>query len=58
MVGHNDSGASEKKSSKAVDDLQTFSAENMQNNMKIIYYRFVCILIGLIMLLFDSGLYS
>ena len=38
MAGHNES---EKKSSDAVNDLQTFRAENLQSNMKVIYYRFV-----------------
>ncbi|KAG6764044.1 hypothetical protein POTOM_031498 [Populus tomentosa] len=37
MAGHNES---EKKSSDAVNDLQTFRAENLQSNMKVIYYRF------------------
>lgn len=41
MAGHNDSNASEKKSNEATNDLPTFNAENMQSNMKIIYYRFV-----------------
>lgn len=41
MAGHNDSNTSEKKSSEAANDLPTFNAENMQSNMKIIYYRFV-----------------
>ncbi|KAJ9181771.1 hypothetical protein P3X46_005830 [Hevea brasiliensis] len=36
MAGHNESG--KKKSSEAANDLQTFSAENLQNNMKVIYY--------------------
>ncbi|XP_071722170.1 uncharacterized protein [Rutidosis leptorrhynchoides] len=37
MAGHNDSGASEKKSNEA-SQVPTFSAENMQSNMKVIYY--------------------
>lgn len=41
MAGHNDSSASEKKSSEATNDLPTFNTENVQSNMKIIYYRFV-----------------
>lgn len=41
MAGHGDSGASGKKSSEAANELHTFNAENMQSNMKIIYYRFV-----------------
>ena len=40
MAGHNES---EKKSSDALDDLQTFRAENLQSNIKVIYYRFVSI---------------
>jgi hypothetical protein len=40
MAGHNES---EQKSSDAVNDLQTFRAENLQSNMKVIYYRFVSI---------------
>ncbi|XP_044499492.1 ER membrane protein complex subunit 6 isoform X2 [Mangifera indica] len=38
MAGHGDSGASGKKSSEAANELHTFNAENMQSNMKIIYY--------------------
>jgi hypothetical protein len=34
--------SSEKKSSNGVNELLTFNAENMQSNMKIIYYRFGC----------------
>ena len=41
MAGHTESGSSEKKSSAGMNDLPTFNAENMQNNMKVIYYRFV-----------------
>ncbi|XWS38910.1 hypothetical protein CRYUN_Cryun18bG0003900 [Craigia yunnanensis] len=41
MAGHSDSSSSEKKSSEARNDIPTFSAENLQNNMKVIYYRFV-----------------
>ncbi|GLT67263.1 hypothetical protein SLA2020_395840 [Shorea laevis] len=37
-AGHNDSGSSEKKSSEAANDVPTCGAENMQSNMKIIYY--------------------
>ncbi|XP_027330812.1 ER membrane protein complex subunit 6-like [Abrus precatorius] len=33
-----ESGSSEKKSSDGMNDLLTFNAENIQNNMKIIYY--------------------
>lgn len=39
MAGYS-SNASEKKSSDAVDDLPILNAENLQNNLKIIYYRF------------------
>ncbi|GKV50404.1 hypothetical protein SLEP1_g57110 [Rubroshorea leprosula] len=38
MAGRSDSGSSEKKSSEATNDVPTFSAENLQSNMKIIYY--------------------
>ncbi|CAK9187615.1 unnamed protein product [Ilex paraguariensis] len=38
MAGHDDSGTSDKKSSQAINDLPTFNAENMQNNMRVIYY--------------------
>uniref|UniRef100_A0A2P2M5C0 ER membrane protein complex subunit 6 n=1 Tax=Rhizophora mucronata TaxID=61149 RepID=A0A2P2M5C0_RHIMU len=44
-------GRSEKKSSDAADnDLQTFSAENLQSNMKVIYYSrtFLSIIGGVI----------
>lgn len=34
-------GASEKKSSEAAFDVPTLNAENLQSNMKVIYYRFV-----------------
>lgn len=40
MAVHSGSGSSEKKSSNEVNELLTFNAENMQSNMKIIYYRF------------------
>ncbi|KAK8585897.1 hypothetical protein V6N13_050867 [Hibiscus sabdariffa] len=40
MAGHSDSSSSEKKSSEAMTNVPIFSAENMQNNMKVIYYRF------------------
>lgn len=39
MAGYS-STASDKKSSDAADDLPIFNAENLQNNLKIIYYRF------------------
>ncbi|XP_022742012.1 ER membrane protein complex subunit 6-like isoform X2 [Durio zibethinus] len=38
MAGHSDSSSSEKKSGEAMTDVPTFSAENLQNNMKVIYY--------------------
>ncbi|MED6194378.1 hypothetical protein PIB30_027887 [Stylosanthes scabra] len=38
MAVHSESGSQEKKSSNGVNELLTFNAENMQNNMKIIYY--------------------
>lgn len=38
MAGHDNSGTSGKKDT---NDIPTFNAENMQNNMKVIYYRFV-----------------
>lgn len=38
MAGHDDSGVSEKKSSD-ISDLPTFNVENMQSNMKVIFYR-------------------
>ncbi|KAJ7980426.1 ER membrane protein complex subunit 6-like [Quillaja saponaria] len=37
MAGHNEGGKSDKKSD-GLNDLLTFNAENMQSNMKIIYY--------------------
>lgn len=40
MASHNESGAG-KKASGLPNDLQTFNAENLQSNMKVIYYRFV-----------------
>ncbi|XP_010546958.1 PREDICTED: ER membrane protein complex subunit 6 [Tarenaya hassleriana] len=36
MGGHNDSGSSEKRSKDAMSEIQTFSAENMQNNLRIL----------------------
>ncbi|KAF8408537.1 hypothetical protein HHK36_007693 [Tetracentron sinense] len=48
MAGHSD--ASEKKSSDATNDVPIFNAENLQNNMKIIYYSrtFLSIIGGVI----------
>jgi len=40
MVVHSNLASSEKKSSNGVNELLNFNAENMQSNMKIIYYRF------------------
>ncbi|CAK7326303.1 unnamed protein product [Dovyalis caffra] len=47
MAAHNES---EKKSSDSVNDLQTFRAENLQSNMKVIYYSrtFLSIIGGVI----------
>ena len=38
MAVHSESGSQEKKSGNGLNELLTFNAENMQNNMKIIYY--------------------
>ncbi|KAJ4842938.1 hypothetical protein Tsubulata_042335 [Turnera subulata] len=35
MAGHNES---EKKQSDSTNDLQTFNGDNLQSNMKVIYY--------------------
>ncbi|KAK8988273.1 hypothetical protein V6N11_065869 [Hibiscus sabdariffa] len=50
MAGHSDSSSSEKKSSEAMTNVPIFSAENMQNNMKVIYYSrtFMSIIGGVI----------
>ncbi|XP_015574708.1 ER membrane protein complex subunit 6 [Ricinus communis] len=61
MAGRNESGVSEKKSSEGSNDLQTFSAENLQSNMKIIYYSrtFLSIIGGVIAgILGFTGLYG
>ncbi|KAG7029026.1 ER membrane protein complex subunit 6, partial [Cucurbita argyrosperma subsp. argyrosperma] len=49
MAGYS-SNASEKKSSDAVDDIPILNAENLQNNLKIIYYSrtFLSIIGGVI----------
>ncbi|CAK9328410.1 unnamed protein product [Citrullus colocynthis] len=49
MAGYS-SAVSEKKSSDAADDLPIFNAENLQNNLKIIYYSrtFLSIIGGVI----------
>ncbi|XP_077222771.1 uncharacterized protein LOC143856442 [Tasmannia lanceolata] len=38
MAMHGDSSSTEKKSSDAGDDIPTFSVDNLQSNMKVIYY--------------------
>ncbi|PON64909.1 ER membrane protein complex subunit [Parasponia andersonii] len=49
MAGH-DSTSSGKKSSEAANDLPTFNSENLQSNMKVIYYSrtFMAIIAGVI----------
>lgn len=44
------SGASEKKSSEGLNDVSIFNADNMQSNMKVIYYSrtFLSIIGGVI----------
>lgn len=41
MAVNGELGADENKSSDASNDLPIFNAENLQTNMKVIYYRFV-----------------
>ncbi|XP_055818433.1 uncharacterized protein LOC129887381 [Solanum dulcamara] len=51
MAGHDNlNGSTEKSSSGMMDDLPTFNAENMQNNMKVILYSrtFMAIIGGVI----------
>ncbi|KAI7998047.1 hypothetical protein LOK49_LG10G00193 [Camellia lanceoleosa] len=50
MVGHDDSGSYVKKSIGVANDVPTFNAENMQNNMKAVYYSrtFMCIIGGVV----------
>ncbi|XP_052194393.1 uncharacterized protein LOC127802565 [Diospyros lotus] len=50
MAGRDDSGSSEKKSSEAMDGVPTFNVENMQNNLKSVYYSrtFMSIIGGVI----------
>ncbi|KAL6011537.1 ER membrane complex subunit 6 [Asimina triloba] len=50
MAVHEDSSVYEKKSNDTGDDIVTFNAENLQNNMKIIYYSrtFLSIIGGVI----------
>ena len=40
MAVHDDSNGQKKKSSDALDEIPTFNVENMQNNTRIINYRF------------------
>nr|GLL43884.1 ER membrane protein complex subunit 6 [Ipomoea trifida] len=50
MAGRDDSNGAKEKSGNGIDELPTFSAENMQNNMKVIYYSrtFMSIIGGVI----------
>nr|GME02037.1 ER membrane protein complex subunit 6 [Ipomoea batatas] len=50
MAGRDDSNGGKEKSGNGIDELPTFSAENMQNNMKVIYYSrtFMSIIGGVI----------
>ncbi|XP_057471371.1 uncharacterized protein LOC130760171 isoform X2 [Actinidia eriantha] len=50
MAGRDDLGSSEKTSIEAANDVQTFNAENMQNNIKVVYYSrtFMSIIGGVI----------
>ena len=41
MAGRDDLGLSEKTSIEAANDVPTFNAENMQNNIKVVYYWLV-----------------
>ncbi|BBG93042.1 Rab5-interacting family protein, partial [Prunus dulcis] len=56
MGGHNDSSASEKKLSEAANVVPTLNAENLQSNMKVIYYSrtFMSIIGGVIAEFWDS----
>lgn len=47
MAVHEDSSAQKKKSSDALDEIPTFNVENMQNNTRIINYRFASYFIAL-----------
>lgn len=40
MAVHENSSEQKKKSSDALDEISTFNVENMQNNTRIINYRF------------------
>ncbi|PHU29950.1 hypothetical protein BC332_02043 [Capsicum chinense] len=50
MAGHDNLNGSTEKSGSGMDDLPTFNAENMQNNMKVILYSrtFMAIIGGVI----------
>lgn len=50
MAARDDLSGSEKKSNDATNDIPTFNAENLQSNMKIIYYSrtFMSIIGGVI----------
>uniref|UniRef100_A0A2N9IQ46 ER membrane protein complex subunit 6 n=1 Tax=Fagus sylvatica TaxID=28930 RepID=A0A2N9IQ46_FAGSY len=50
MGGHSESSGAEKKSSDAMNEIPTFNAENLQTNMKTIYYSrtFLSIIGGVI----------
>lgn len=45
MAVHDDSNAQKNKSSDALDEIPTFNVDNMQNNTRIINYRFAHCLI-------------
>lgn len=47
MAVHDDSVGQKEKSSDALDEIPTFNVENMQNNTRIINYRFSRFLIVL-----------
>ncbi|KAB2063004.1 hypothetical protein ERO13_A10G174500v2 [Gossypium hirsutum] len=38
MAGQGNSSSSDKKSKEVMNDVSTFRAENLQNNMKVVYY--------------------
>lgn len=41
MAVHDDVNGSIEKTSSGMDELPTFNVENLQSNMKVIYYRLV-----------------
>ncbi|XP_042960685.1 ER membrane protein complex subunit 6-like [Carya illinoinensis] len=45
MARHNEFSAAEKKSSDLSNDIPTFNVENLQSNMKIIYYNWTFLFI-------------